>query len=77
MFGITKKVYTFEGYINLNIKKNMNVEKLNEAFESFKEDYAKFEKGNKSAGTRARKSLQDIRQLSFDIRKEITAAKNS
>ncbi|MEO0629937.1 MAG: hypothetical protein AAFY46_04320 [Planctomycetota bacterium] len=32
---------------------------------------AKAEGGNKAAGTRARKSLQDVRNLAQDIRKEI------
>lgn len=55
----------------------MTSQKLETAFESFKENYAKFENGNKAAGTRARKALQEIRQLAFDLRKEITEKKNS
>lgn len=43
---------------------------------SFKEDYEKFiEKGNKTAGTRARKTLQDIRNLAKDTRDEISNTK--
>lgn len=42
----------------------------------FETDYIKFtEKGNKAAGTRARKALQEIRNLSKDIRTEISDAK--
>jgi hypothetical protein len=42
----------------------------------FEADFSKFsEKGNKAAGTRARKSLQDIRNLAKDIRTEISDAK--
>ena len=37
----------------------------------------KFESGNKSAGTRARKSLSEISKLCKLLRQEIQAAKNS
>ena len=41
-------------------------------------DMQKFiEKGNKSAGTRIRKNLQDIRSVASDLRKEILAIKNN
>ncbi len=44
--------------------------------QSFKEDYEKFmEKGNKTAGTRARKTLQEIRNLAKDTRDEISSTK--
>jgi vacuolar-type H+-ATPase subunit H len=43
---------------------------------AFKEEYVKFiEKGNKTAGTRARKALQDIRNLAKDTRDEISDTK--
>lgn len=36
------------------------------------EDLVKFtDKGNKTAGTRLRKSLQEIRELAGDMRKEV------
>ena len=36
------------------------------------DDITKFlEKGNKTAGTRLRKNLQQVRELSQDIRKEV------
>jgi hypothetical protein len=35
-----------------------------------------FDKGNKAAGTRARKGLQKIRNLALDMRKEIQRIKN-
>jgi hypothetical protein len=42
----------------------------------FREDYEKFaEKGNKTAGTRARKTLQDIRNLAKETRDEISNTK--
>ena len=50
------------------------MEKLTEfenLLESFKEDYTKFmEKGNKTAATRARKALQEIRNLAKETRDE-------
>ena len=41
------------------------------------EDLVKFyDKGNKAAGTRARKQLQDLKKLAQDIRVEIQNMKN-
>jgi hypothetical protein len=55
------------------------MEKLTEfenLLESFKEDYTKFmEKGNKTAATRARKALQEIRNLAKETRDEISNTK--
>ncbi len=36
-----------------------------------------YEKGNKAAGTRARKGLQDLKKLAQDIRLEIQSKKNA
>lgn len=44
---------------------------------SFEKDMHKFyEKGNKAAGTRARKGLQELRKLSQEVRLEIQDIKN-
>ena len=52
------------------------LEELKAFVVAFEEDYSKFnEKGNKTAGTRARKTLQDIRNWSKDVRMEISEAK--
>ncbi|MBO5423107.1 MAG: hypothetical protein J6A06_04885 [Fibrobacteraceae bacterium] len=51
------------------------VSEMEQAFESFKREFEKFERGNKSAGTRARKSLQDIKKISQDIRNYIQESK--
>lgn len=41
------------------------------------DDFAKFyDKGNKAAGTRARKAMQEVKLLAQDIRKEIQEKKN-
>jgi flagellar biosynthesis/type III secretory pathway protein FliH len=46
--------------------------------EDMEEDMNKFyEKGNKAAGTRARKSLQELKKLAQEIRLEIQDMKNS
>jgi len=42
----------------------------------FLEEDAKFESGNKAAGTRARKALMNIKKLCDSRRKEIQASKN-
>lgn len=36
-----------------------------------------FEKGNNSAGTRLRKSLQDIKKLAQEIRKDVSESRKS
>lgn len=54
-----------------------NFVKLKELVTSLGEDAEKFfEKGNAAAGTRVRKSLQDIKTLAQEIRNEVTALKN-
>ena len=53
-------------------------EELNQLVEELEEDIDKFyDKGNKAAGTRARKKLQEIKKLSQEIRLEIQDMKNS
>ncbi len=52
--------------------------KLKELIIAIEEDFAKFyDKGNKAAGTRARKAMQDVKVFAQDIRKEIQEAKNT
>lgn len=49
-----------------------------EAIDVYLEENAKFEeKGNKAAGTRARKALMDLKKLATDRRKEIQEKKNA
>jgi hypothetical protein len=58
--------------------KTNSLDTLKALVSEFEADYSKFsEKGNKAAGTRARKSLQDIRNLAKDIRTEISDAKKA
>ncbi|TVQ66557.1 MAG: histone H1 [Balneolaceae bacterium] len=54
------------------------VEELKTLITGLEEEMVKFyEKGNKAAGTRARKSLQDLKNLSQEIRLEIQEHKNT
>lgn len=53
-------------------------EQLKNLVISATDDFAKFyDKGNKAAGTRARKAMQEVKNLAQDIRKEIQEAKNN
>lgn len=53
------------------------VNQIASAFETWKQEDEKFEKGNNSAGTRARKSLQEIAKLVKMRRAEISDEKTS
>jgi len=54
----------------------MSIQALLTEVETLKAEYEKFERGNKAAGTRARKSLQEIKKLAQDLRTEIQAKKS-
>lgn len=54
------------------------IDEVKTLMSSLEEDLVKFyDKGNKAAGTRARKQLQDLKKLAQDIRVEIQNMKNS
>lgn len=55
----------------------MNIQTLLDEVEVLKQEYDKFDRGNKSAGTRARKSLQNIKKIAQDLRVEIQESKKS
>lgn len=49
-----------------------NYNKLKSLVEAMEADFAKFyEKGNKAAGTRVRKGMQDLKNMAQDIRKDV------
>ena len=51
---------------------------LTDLIEGAEEDLMKFyEKGNKAAGTRARKALMELKKLSHEMRQEIQEIKNN
>ena len=50
---------------------------LKEFVDSMERDFSQFyEKGNKAAGTRVRKGMQDLKKMAQDIRVEIQDRKN-
>ncbi len=52
-------------------------EKLQDHVNSLEDDFKKFyEKGNKAAGTRVRKGMQDLKSLAQDIRVDVQDKKN-
>lgn len=54
------------------------IEEVRELIAELEPDMEKFyEKGNKAAGTRARKTLQDLKKLAQEVRLEIQDWKNS
>jgi hypothetical protein len=52
------------------------LESIKTLVENLSVDTTKFYAGNKSAGTRARKSAQELKGLLQDLRKEILEEKN-
>jgi len=50
---------------------------LKDKVASMQADVLKFSEGNKAAGTRIRKSLQEVKVLAQLIRTQVTEAKNS
>ena len=50
---------------------------LQDEMHSAHEEIEKFMSGNKSAGTRARKSMQTIKEAAQNVRVQIQAIKNS
>ena len=52
------------------------MEKFLAQVEIAKTEYEKFTQGNKSAGTRCRKALQEIKKLAQELRVDIQTKKN-
>lgn len=53
-------------------------QELKTLVESLNDDVTKFsEKGNKSAGTRLRQGMQELKRLAQEIRVEVSAAKKT
>ena len=53
------------------------LDKLAELVESVRDDYAKAKGGNKAAGTRVRKSMQDVKNTAQEIRQEMLSTRES
>lgn len=52
-------------------------EKLKRLVESASEDIAKAQGGNKAAGTRVRKTMQEIKAAAQEVRKKILESRSS
>lgn len=64
--------------INTIMTESSTHDQIVEALEVYLEENSKFEeKGNKSAGTRARKALMELKNLATARRKEIQEKKNA
>jgi hypothetical protein len=55
----------------------MSLDALLKEVDGLKGEYEKFERGNKAAGTRARKHLQTIKTIAQEMRAKIQEAKNT
>ncbi|USN98885.1 MAG: histone H1 [Phycisphaeraceae bacterium] len=53
------------------------LDKLGQMVESIREDYNKAKGGNKAAGTRVRKAMQDIKNTAQEIRQEMLSSRES
>ena len=54
-----------------------NVNRIQEVLNNVQTDVEKFGNGNKAAGTRIRKAMQEIKTLAQDVRTEVQTIKNS
>jgi hypothetical protein len=50
-------------------------DRLLQVIEATKEDVEKFEKGNKTAGTRLRKAMLEVKNIAHQIRKGVSEQK--
>ena len=55
----------------------ISTENLQETLSSIQSDVEKFNNGNKSAGTRIRKAMQELKSQAQDLRKEVQEIKNN
>ena len=52
------------------------LEKMEQLLQDCREDYNKAKGGNKAAGTRGRKVMQDVKNVAQDIRKEMLGTRD-
>ncbi|MBZ0171370.1 MAG: hypothetical protein K8E66_03230 [Phycisphaerales bacterium] len=53
------------------------LDKLAQMLEAIREDYNKAKGGNKAAGTRVRKAMQDVKNTAQEIRQEMLSSRES
>lgn len=71
-------LFCYIEFKNPTLSKMEKYNKLKELIIAIEDDFSKFyEKGNKAAGTRARKAMQDVKVIAQDIRKDIQESKNT
>ena len=54
-----------------------SIQKIQEVLDSAHADVEKFNNGNKSAGTRIRKAMQEIKSAAQDVRKDVLNLRNT
>tara|TARA_B100000287_G_C20607990_1_gene770860 strand:+ start:45 stop:218 length:174 start_codon:yes stop_codon:yes gene_type:complete len=54
-----------------------NVNRIQEVLNNVQTDVEKFGNGNKAAGTRIRKAMQEIKTLAQNVRTQVQTIKNS
>ena len=52
------------------------LEQMQQLAESCREDYNKAKGGNKAAGTRVRKVMQEVKNIAQDLRKEMLGSRD-
>lgn len=52
------------------------LDQMAQMLESIREDYGKAKGGNKAAGTRVRKTMQDVKKLAQEIRQEMLGSRD-
>ena len=52
------------------------LDQMAQMVESIREDYGKAKGGNKAAGTRVRKTMQDVKKLAQEIRQEMLESRD-
>lgn len=52
------------------------LDQMAQMLESIREDYGKAKGGNKAAGTRVRKTMQDVKKLAQEIRQEMLESRD-
>jgi len=58
-----------------NFTMNETYQQLRQLIDAAEEDVQKASEGNKAAGTRVRKTMQDVRELAQTLRKQILEAR--
>ena len=52
------------------------LDQMAQMLESIRDDYSKAKGGNKAAGTRVRKTMQDVKKLAQEIRQEMLGSRD-